>query len=142
MNLGKVDLHAVHVVDLRLRSLHFYVFRLLHDLFQCLDNSCFTRILTVQIFCGIYRLLRCFNFPHIVGVIFEHSQIDCGSHEIIYYLVAIGLRGGKLSLGPKLLLSVQRLEEALFCILCLQIGYFFLRLIRSKHRSSHRDNVQ
>ena len=140
------DLHTVHVVDLWLRCLNFtlYVLRLIHHFCQCLDNSCFahlTRIMTVQIFCGIERLLRCFNFPNIVSIIFEHSQIDVGPNEIIDYLFFkwIRLRCGELSLGPNLFLRDQRFEDGrdvVFCIL--HIRYFFMRLIRSKHlMSSH-----
>lgn len=143
LQLWEVDLHTVLEVDLWLRCLsNFYVLRLFHYLFQCLDNSCFARIWTVQIFCGIERLLRCFTIPNIVSIIFEHSQIDVGPDEIIDYFVfkRIGLRCGKLSLGPKLLLRDKRFEDVLFCILCLQICYFFMRLIRPKHRSSHSIN--
>lgn len=142
MELRKVDLHTVVEVDLWLRSLNFYVLRLLHNLFQCLDNSCFVTcvILTVQIFCGIERLLRCFNFPHIVSIIFEHSQIDVGPHQIIHDPVfkSIGLRCRKLPLGPKLLLRDQRFKNVLFRDVCsVLIRYFFVGLILSKHRSSH-----
>lgn len=131
------------MVDLWLRCLNnFYVLILLYYLYQCLDNSCFTLILTVQIFCGIERLLRCFNF---VSIIFEHSQIDVGPNEIIDYFVfkRIWLRCGKLSLGPKLL-QYQRIEYVFICIqarriltLQIRLDYFFMWRIRSKHRSSH-----